>query len=106
MSCNALPMLVFPADEAPFRNSTREVRDRRALGPMLHGARRAPVGEVQAAACLRGEIGDGVEHAARKEQAAVEGLVVGVQEGRDGVDVYLAPRSERSAARLSSSAPS
>jgi hypothetical protein len=53
---------------------------------VLHGARHALVGEVQTAACLRGEIGDRVEHAARKDQAAVEGLFVGVQDGAPGAE--------------------
>ena len=38
------------------------------------------MGELRAAACLRSEVGDGVEHAAREDQAAIEGLVVAVQE--------------------------
>jgi hypothetical protein len=37
-------------------------------------------GEFRAAACLRGKVGDGAEHAAREDQAAVEGLVVAMQE--------------------------
>ena len=38
------------------------------------------VGDVKAAAGLGGEAGDGVEHAAGQDEAAVEGLVVAVQE--------------------------
>ena len=52
---------------------------------LLRCARRALVGDDRAAACLGGEIGDGAEHAARKDQAAVEDLVVGVHEAGDVV---------------------
>ena len=62
--------------------------DGRLLGPgqygrageCLRGAGRALIGQVQLAACLRGEFGHGGEHAARHDQPAVDGLVEELQE--------------------------
>jgi hypothetical protein len=54
-------------------------------GDLPGGAGGAAVGDVQAASGLRGQRGDGVEHATRQEQAAVDGLLVAVQEPRDVV---------------------
>lgn len=73
-------------DEDP--ENTGQFDDGRALGRCQGGRERevlrrawpALVGDVQAAASLGGEIGDGVEHAARKDKAAVESLIVAVQE--------------------------
>src|SRR6516165_10651154 len=43
----------------------------------------ALIGQVQLAACLRGEFGHGGEHAARHDQPAVDGLVEELQEPGD-----------------------
>jgi len=52
-------------------------------GQCLRGAGRALIGQVELAACLRGEFGDGGEHAPRNDQAAVDGLVEELQEPGD-----------------------
>ncbi len=70
-----------------------EFRDRVPLGrrqdsgagDVQGGAGGAVVGDVQAASGLRGQGGDRVEHAARQDQAAVNGFLVAVQEPRDVV---------------------
>ena len=49
-------------------------------GEGLRGAGRALIGQVQLAACLRGKVGHGGEHAARHDQPAVDGLVEELQE--------------------------
>jgi hypothetical protein len=57
-----------------------DARERRGERGLLLRARGPFVGDVEAAAGLGGEAGDGVEHAAGQDEAAVEGLVVAVQE--------------------------
>jgi len=52
-------------------------------GECLRDARRSLIGQVQLAACLRGEFGHGGEHAARHGQPAVDGLVEELQEPGD-----------------------
>ena len=52
-------------------------------GECLRDADRALIGQVQLAACLRGEFGHGGEHAARHDQSAVDGLVEELQEPGD-----------------------
>ncbi len=52
---------------------------------LLRRARRPLICCLHTAACLFGERGDGAEHAARQDQAAVDGLVKAVQEPRDVV---------------------
>ena len=52
-------------------------------GECLRGAGRALIGQVQLAACLRGEFGHDGEHAARHDQPAVDGLVEELQEPGD-----------------------
>jgi hypothetical protein len=72
---------------------------------LLLRARGTLVGDVQAAAGLVGEAGEGVEHAAGQDEAAVDGLLEAVQERRDVVvEARIRCRSfpVRSAARLSS----
>ena len=62
--------------------------DSRLLWPGQHGrageclccAGRALISQVKHAACLRGELGHGGEHAARNDQAAVDSLVEELQE--------------------------
>ena len=49
-------------------------------GEFLRGAGCALIGQVQLAACLRGEVGNGGEHPARHDQPAVDGLVEELQE--------------------------
>jgi hypothetical protein len=65
--------------------------DSRLLQPGRHGrageclrdAGRTLIGQVQLAACLRSEFGHSGEHAARHDQAAVDGLVEELQEPGD-----------------------
>jgi hypothetical protein len=52
-------------------------------GECLRDASRALIGQVELAACLRGELGHRAEHAARHDQAAVDGLVEELQEPGD-----------------------
>jgi len=55
----------------------------RRAGECLRGARRSLIGQVQLAACLRGELGHGGEHAPRHDQPAVDGLVEELQKPGD-----------------------
>jgi hypothetical protein len=60
--------------------SVLDAREGRGERELLLCGRGPFFGDVEAAAGLGGEAGDGVEHAAGQDEAAVDGLVVTVQE--------------------------